>query len=69
MNGLPVPEIWDWPQHMIVRIGKIPTKIEALIFIGVHFLLIMLVFFLAYSKFSPFLRMRKKDDVNIDQLS
>jgi|GEM_PF-1838431 len=58
VNRLDIPKEWSWPSHMIVRLGKIPTKNEAFVFIGVHFFLILLIFFLAYSKYSPFTKLR-----------
>ena len=32
----PIPEVWEWPSHMIVRLGHAPTKYEAYAFIAVH---------------------------------
>ncbi|WP_120495572.1 hypothetical protein [Kiloniella sp. EL199] len=32
----PIPEYWDWPSHMIVRLGHIPSKYEAYGFIAFH---------------------------------
>lgn len=53
----PIPEVWEWPSHMIVRLGHAPSKYEAYAFIAVHVFLALFVAFhpLKFvSKLKPF---------------
>jgi hypothetical protein len=45
-EGQPIPEVWEWADHMAVRLGGHPTKTQAYVFIAVHVLLAGLVLFL-----------------------
>lgn len=42
----PIPEVWDWADHMAVRLGHHPSKTEAFVFIGTHLTLAALVLLL-----------------------
>jgi hypothetical protein len=35
-NPRPIPQVWDWADHMAVRLGHHPSKYEAYVFIAVH---------------------------------
>lgn len=51
VNGLPIPERWDWAQHMIVRLGgHVPSKYEAYAFIAVHVVLAIIVLTLPWRR-------------------
>lgn len=54
VNGQDMPDFWEWPKHIIVRIGKVPSKYEAFAFIAGHMALIGALFFFVYGKKSPF---------------
>ena len=41
----PIPEVWEWPSHMIVRLGHAPSKYEAYAFIAAHLALALVVAF------------------------
>lgn len=41
--GVPIPDRWDWAEHITVRLGHVASQNEALIFIGVHLVLALLV--------------------------
>ncbi len=41
-----IPEVWDWADHMAVRLGHHPTKYQAYVFIAVHLVLAALVLLL-----------------------
>lgn len=43
LHQIPLPPVWDWATHIAVRIGHLPSRIEALIFIAVHVVLAVLV--------------------------
>ena len=51
----PIPEVWDWPSHMIVRLGHAPSKYEAFAFIAVH---VGLAFFVAFYPFKWLARLK-----------
>lgn len=60
----PIPEIWEWPSHMIVRIGHAPTKYEAYAFIIFHVTLAFIVAFHPMRfmmKLAPIFGLSKKD--------
>ncbi|MCW2875916.1 MAG: hypothetical protein JWQ95_16 [Sphaerisporangium sp.] len=40
-----IPEVWDWASHMTVFLGHPPTRTEAYLFILVHVVLALAVFF------------------------
>lgn len=42
----PIPEVWDWADHMAVRLGHHPSKVEAYVFIATHLVLAGLVLLL-----------------------
>jgi hypothetical protein len=35
-RGQPVPQRWDWADHMTVRLGHVASRTEAFVFIAVH---------------------------------
>lgn len=43
-----LPETWDWTSHITVRVGRVINKYEIFTFMGVHFLLILLIIYFAY---------------------
>ncbi|OPX42960.1 hypothetical protein CLHUN_31040 [Ruminiclostridium hungatei] len=61
--GYQIPENWDWANHMTVFLGRVLTKNEAYIFIAVHFVIIALILYLAYSKNNPLKRLLKSKGV------
>ncbi|MEO5874864.1 MAG: hypothetical protein ABIS86_01535 [Streptosporangiaceae bacterium] len=42
----PIPEVWTWADHMTVFLGHAASRTEAYVFITVHVVLALLVFFL-----------------------
>lgn len=48
-----MPEVWDWADHITVRVGRPLRTHEAYIFIAAHFLIIGLILFFVYGKRSP----------------
>lgn len=58
--GYTIPETWDWAQHMTVFMGRVLTKHEAYIFISIHFVLIALVLYFAYTKENLYTLVSKK---------
>lgn len=43
-----IPEEWWWASHMTARVGRVLTKNEAFVFIGVHFLIIIVILYFVY---------------------
>lgn len=41
--GNPIPDRWDWAEHITVRLGHVASQNEAFVFIGVHLLLALLI--------------------------
>lgn len=41
--GNPIPDQWDWAEHMTVRLGHVASQTEAFVFIGVHLVVALLV--------------------------
>ncbi len=58
--GYKIPETWDWANHMTVFLGRVLTKNEAYIFIAIHFVIIALILYLAYSKNNPLKKLLSK---------
>jgi len=54
----PIPEVWDWADHITVFLGHPATKHEAYAFITVHVILALLVLFLPRSALTRFLPRR-----------
>ncbi len=44
-EGEAMPEVWEWADHIAVRLGTYPTATQAFIFIAVHVLIAALVLF------------------------
>lgn len=42
-RGEPIPERWDWADHMTVRLGHVASRTEAFAFIAVHLALAVAV--------------------------
>jgi hypothetical protein len=42
-RGQPVPQRWDWADHMTVRLGHVASRTEAYVFIAVHLALALAV--------------------------
>ena len=42
-RGRPVPQEWDWAEHMTVRLGHVASRTEAYVFIAVHLVLAVAV--------------------------
>jgi len=48
--GYIVPEQWAWANHMTVFLGRVPSKNEAYVFIAIHFVLMAIILYFAYTK-------------------
>jgi hypothetical protein len=55
-----LPDKWTWTSHITVRVGRIIDKYEIFIFIGIHFALIVLILYFAYSKKNVLLFIKEK---------
>jgi len=58
--GYVFPETWDWATHMTIFVGRPLNKYEAFVFIGIHFVIIALILYIAYAKNNIFMRLSKK---------
>lgn len=43
VNNVPIPDVWEWADHITVFIGHPPSRTEAYLFIAVHLVLVLLV--------------------------
>jgi len=42
-RGEPVPDQWDWADHITVLLGHVASRAEAYVFIGLHLLVAVIV--------------------------
>lgn len=49
-EGNPIPDKWEWAEHITVRLGHVASSTEAFIFIGAHLVLALLILFVPTPK-------------------